>query len=287
MALYSAVPAPRLAYDIDGTKVVQVNISTGAITELTTTQKQTLNNEGTDTLSYAVNSYIAFLFPEQLTISAYTTIIQPQSATTLEIGAFEYSNNTTNGLDGTWTSKEATFTNNNTAVTNPTYRTSIHSLTGTINATAVRFRARSYVTTTTYTTFFNLINLFGTPVSSSSLDFWHPTNNAAVSASYFDFQDVAQGSNNVIQFRLKNSNGSLTANSVNISFSFLTEQTPTLASQYSLSLDGTTYSTSVTLASSISPGSISPIIYLKRNTSASAGLGLHAGRIHSVVGSWT
>lgn len=294
MGFFPGAIAPRVGYDIDGSKVFLITPSTATIAELNLSQRSALNDESSSVgVSFGGSTgtrYLFFELPETMDILAYTVIA---SANTGNIGwgfgQVQYSNDTTNGLDGTWTASE-NITGYNSSTPGILYR-SFKALSVPIKSKFIRFGIST--TSNAATVSVNTINIYAsistTPIDQRSfLEFWHPINDIPISGDYFDFEDVARNTTNTKTFRLKNFN-QLTANNVNLTISVLTDQNPSLLTQYALSLDNQTYQSSITLSQPISglQNNISPIIYLKRTTASNAVLGLNSGRISVTVGSWT
>lgn len=290
--LYPDVPAPRIAYDIDGTSCILYSRGDNLPFAMTTLQKTQFNDETNNNAYFTSNIGsglgVVFIFPTNMIVSGYVNDADVENRT---LASMSYSTNTTNGVDGTWT---LIANNTNTSATSyaPKYRTDIVVLGSPVTAKAIKFEYASDFT------FRDLlirgIHLYGSPATNTDLEFWHPTLDQALTGEHFDFGDVAQGSAATKSFRLKNFSTSA-AGDVVLSLSVLSEKSPTIASQHQFSLDQSTWTSSLTLpeTSNIAidsvtnaPNNFSPIIYFRRNLSASSALGLYAGRIVVDVGQW-
>jgi len=276
---YADVPARRMAYDRDGTAVVTIDASNN-ITELTTTQKQQLNDEATTNGLIGSSSSIqklAFVFPEARDIKAFFVCLASGTK-----GAAETSTNTTNGLDGTWSTITGQSTFSSSTVMNDDYRDSITDHADVTNIKGVRFNISSAACE------FNGVHLFGdyNSATGNRLTLWDPTLNQIIDKAHFDFDDVTRSSNATIQFRVKNSASTLQANSIGISFEALTDASPTLGSQLSFSTDNSSFSSTINIGN-LTAGSISAVLYVKRTTLSNGQLGLWAGRIIAKADSWT
>lgn len=293
--LYPDAPAPRLAYDIDGTVVGK--IVGGVITLATASNLSNIQDEsdiywgGTQ---FSTDQPIAaqgntaslfFIFP-YLTDVTGICIIQPGTGNLAGVNmTVETSVDTTTGQDGTWTNR-GTIQSPNVSV-NPNYRSSISAIAG---ATAVR-AIRITVTVATAKTFNpSCVHLYGKPAAASNrLEFWHPTLDQSLfqTPAYFDFGDVPRGSAAIVKsYRLKNRSTTLTATGITVSTSVLTEQSPTIASQVQHRYDGGAYGATASLAS-LGPQAVSQVFDAKLTPSATAALGLGAERFKAVAGAWS
>ena len=263
--VYADVPNHRIAYDADGS-ICWFYASSVATSVMSQAQVNILNNENDDYIDGSASDVRCFIFfPQPYDITGVHVNVDASSG-----WLAEYSLNTSNGVDGTWTSFGATA---NSGSASPVYRTSIQAVSLTA-VKAIRFgtwgpvwnRLRSF-------------HVYGTPNASSAkqLRLWHPTTDTALGGAYFDQGDILRSTTATQQFRLKNIS-SMTASSITLTTEALTDFSPTFNSQHQLSTDNSSFSNSISI-SNLSAGSISPILYMKRTTSASAVVGLYDGRI--------
>lgn len=275
---YANVPDTRMAWDIDGSTAVRY--TTGAITTMSSGDKTILNNESSDGFYIQPQEYFAIVFPEKRDISGI--FVNGMYASLM---AFEYSLNTTNGQDGTWSS--ISYSALNDSVTSPSYRTAI-SAQAISAARGIRFR-NTHGSNGQLLYSWHIYGKVSAGQTVHYLEYWHPTLDQRLDGAALDFGDVSRGSTETRQFRIKNASPTKTASNILLTETALTDTTPTsLSPQHLLSADGgSTYATSVTLLASpgyvsnlvLAPGQISPIVYIKRTTSASAQLGLYSLRI--------
>jgi hypothetical protein len=274
---YVDYPSYRMPYDRDGTQVYKIT-SSNVITAVSAANILIMNNENSD--SYAPGGYsnldkIAFIFPELRDLDGYF-IIGPstiQAATSAD---------TTNGVDGTWTNLGAS--TSPTVGVIPGFRTSINTSAAAAGIKAIRFAFTGYED-------INGLHLFGKITAGQNpnrLILWHPTLDQRAGAAYFDWGDVRRSAAATDRtFRVKNNSSTLTANGVSVSFDVLSDASPTLlAGQHSLSLDGTTFTNTVTIGA-LAPGAISGTVTVRRTMSATAALSLWALRVVSSATSWT
>jgi hypothetical protein len=269
-----------MALDRDGSTIAYINTS-NVITTLTAAQVAVLNNENAD--SYNINGSIVVIFPELRDLTGYFM----QSNDTTRRGAsggwtsIQVSSDTTNGLDGTWTTIATNVLIGQAPLTIPDYRTSI-TTTSQTGIKAIKGYAYSSSDITT-------IHLYGNITAGQNPDrlvLWHPTLDQPLNGAYFDWGDVPQGTSASRTFRVKNLSSTKTANNVQLSLSALSNSNPTMTSQHALSSDGTNFAATAS-AGTLAPGATSGTMTLRRTISNSAALSLWALRISAVAASWT
>lgn len=277
-----------MAYDRDGSIVATVD-SGGSIVQQAAGVLTALNNEsgGRDLLFPAAGpSRVVVLFPQlHDLIGFYAADDQNSGFGTIALTA-EVSTDTTTGNDGTWTGYRTQF-DARTAVSDipisPGYRSNIW-----VGAAAgVKALRLSSVNTNQPT--LSALHIYGDISAGSegdSLQLWDPAVDQRIAAAALDFGDVPRSNVSQKQFRVKNRSATKTANSVVVGLEALTDATPSLGSQYQFSLDGSTWASTVTVTS-IAPGAISPLVYVRRSTDAAAALSVWAARVTCVPGSWT
>lgn len=280
---YPDVPGYRMAIDRDGSTVVFIS-STNIITQLTPAQVTASVNEGTD--AYVLSSsggQLVVIFPELRDLVGYFMQNNDNTSRGASGGwnSIQVSTDTTNGLDGTWTTiaTNVLIGQNNTTV--PQYRTGI-TTTSQLGIKAIKGNINTGGNLTA-------LHLYGSIASGQNpnrLALWHPTLDQQITAAYFDWGDVKQGTSATTTFRVKNLSSTLTANSITLSLSALTDTSPTNVSQHTLSSDGITFSATAS-AGTLAPGTISGVMSLRRSLSNSAALSLWALRVTAVAGSWT
>lgn len=281
---YPDVPAPRIPYDLDGSVLFFHDVASGNITIQANSVAQALNREsgGAGAMSYNSGArYRGIIFPTPRTIEAY--FIQLVGNTyQWNYGALQASTNTTNGLDGTWTTIE---TNWGFRANISDYRNYIRSVSGATNIIALRYYASPGGGSVSNT--WGALHLYGTvtPVG-DYVRFWHPTLDQPLGGADLDFGDVRQGSSSTKTFRLKNISATMTAIDTVISDEAPTDFTPSVPPQYDYSLDGTTFAQAQTI-SSIAPGAITAPVTIRRITASNAALSTHVLRVRADPTSWT
>ena len=270
---YPDVPGARIPYDVDGTIWYVYGTPPSVISNANVIN---LNDESSSALSSPQDGGTIFcIFPAPRDISHMCVITHASGVST------QYSSDTTNGIDGTWTAGPS-FPSAISPSTNPLYRTNITA----VNLTGIKSIKFTFNFGGAYTSRIQTIHMYGSwSAPGDVLRGWHPTLNQALIGADLDFGDAMQGTTATKTFRIKNISASLTANSVVVSDEVLTNMTPDIPAQYDYSLDGTNFSQTVTIPS-IGPGAISSVVTVRRTTAANAALGLHSIRIKAVAGSW-
>lgn len=283
---YADYPSYRMAYDRDGTQVFKIDAGNG-VTAASLATIQALNDEsgtGINTyLSVSSSGSLVFIFPELRDVDGFfqssSGSFQP-STCTVSVSA-----DTTNGVDGTWTTINSALPLNVPA--SPAYRTGIVS---TSSLAMKAFKIRCATGSSGQWTPVS-VHLFGKPSAGQNPDrliLWHPTLDQRVGAAYFDWGDVRQSSAATVRtFRVKNNSSTKTANGVSVAFDVLTDASPTLlAGQHALSLDGSSFSSTVTIGA-LAPGAISGTVTIRRTIASTAALSVWALRVVSTATSWT
>jgi hypothetical protein len=274
---YSAITSRRIPYDIDGTIVGHNSFNTfnNGITEwASSSQLSELNDENLVGLtgSWFSNNplykCVWVFFPEKREIELASIIC---SGVLYEI---QGSNNTTNGVDGTW--ETATY------ITNPlispsTYkwREHIQPISFSTSYKCVRMRLMIYDWNYIYS-----IHFYGRKASGeTSDDILFTDINGNELTALMDWGDRQEASEQIKSIKLKNASTTKTANGVNLQLNHADfGMSFSVAGTWTATLD----------ISSIPVGGLSEPIYIK-NTIGNPNqiLGAKAGRLITTVGSWT
>lgn len=276
---YPDSPSWRMAYDRDGTQVFKID-SSNVITQYASGTLVTLNDEGDGGIAVqSTNSSnsIVWIFPELRDLDGFLNIGGGGASMTVSVSA-----DTTNGLDGTWsTISTAGYT---TGAVKPQYRTAITSTT----VLAIKaFKIRG-VTGASNTWNLNAVHLYGEPVPGANpnrLELWHPTLDEKLTPAFFDWGDVPRSSSADRTFRVKNLSGSMTAGAVRVAMESLTDTTPSVPAQHTLSYAGGSFLAQVNIGD-LSPGAISGPLTLRRVTPSNAVLSLWSFRVFAESTAW-
>lgn len=281
--LYADVPGHRFAYDLDGTYVSMDPINGGAYTAI---DAGLLNDESTDGVAtfgfrQSGNRRIAFAFPELRDITGAYVYYTGNIGTT----RFDYSTNTTDGSDGTWTTGPS-IGGGWSGRLYPESRSSIFPISSINGIKGLRLYVTidgDYQSQTLYSV--HIYGLISPTQSLERLEWWDPTLNQQVNKAALDFGDVAQGVVSTKQVRLKNLSPTKTAGTVTISADNSAGGETLLATGMTFSADNTTYSNTITIAS-IAPSAISPIIYVRRTVGAAEPASIRFARIQAAPGTF-
>ncbi len=279
-----------MAYDADGTQIfTKARTVGGVVTHLNSSQVASLNGEvaqtslsiSSDTDITAGNAaHVVFFFPQRRDLVGVFVNGLLGNLSTGVTAAVDTSPDSTTGVDGTWTQVLSTFTPEATML--PVWRTAIRGVSAP-NISAVRIRFASSFQFSVVPGAIHLYGGFTTP-NFDRLAIWHPTLNQEL--THMDFQDQTRGTTQTLQFRVRNMSSSLTANSVTVSTSVLSETTPTVASQMTYSSDNTTYTTTLSVGS-LSPSTTSGVLYARNSLLTTAAISLWAGRIRATASSFS
>lgn len=272
---YPAIPDRRMAYDADGTVIAQAlqgNAVTNYLgsTALTNLQGIAYAGDGSALANSACSTW--WFFPEQRVISGMYVLGGGNSAITSVTG----SNDTTNGIDGTW--ETATMSGGYPSyVQADSWRAGIKSVSFT-GPKAVLQVISSHNSGATLT-IAHLYGHKGTGQTPDDLIFLDSDDGGAEFTADEDFGDRPLGTTVTRQFQVKNASATHTANTI----SLLCNDTDFAISTSSSGPWGTSIS-----ITSLAPGVSSATLYVK-NTTPNPGsvLGPRFTRITATVASWS
>ncbi len=283
---YTALPDRRIPYDNDGT-VVGYNwtgAANGIAAWLTTTDLQNLQDNSYGVLGNATISEVCYwwFFPEQREVTAFHIIWKRFNGTLSPTGGptWEGSNDTTNGVDGTW--ETASLPSGAPMWANVySWRADIKPISFTGGKRTVRVRANG-TTGNNDVQINGIAHLYGEKVAGQTPDdliyIDHDTTPGIEYTAPEDFGDQPLGTTVVRQFRLKNTSATKTANAINVQCN---------DSDFAISTDGVTWVVTISIAS-LGPGAQSATMYVRCTTPAPGNLlGPRFGRIVTTVASYT
>jgi hypothetical protein len=280
---YPDAPGPRIPYDRDGTQAHIFTPSNGTSALQSQAVLNDLNDEDAgSSIGYLSSSkYLVLIFPQLMDISHYAISWRAeQNGGLQQSGGVQYSTNTTNFIDGTWTS----ITNPPTTAEPVELRTKIT----TANLTGVR-AMRFLGTGAVWFSRPTVIHLYGKPsVINDRLEFWHPTLDQPLSQTpaYFDYGDVSRGTGAIQKdFRIKNLSTTLTASGITIGVEAFTDGSPTYVSQTQFSYNSGSFGATASLAA-LGPNSISQPFTVKLDTTMTSPLGVWSQRYYAQAGGW-
>jgi hypothetical protein len=278
-----------MAYDIDGSTLYFYDSNNGAITILSGTSVKALNDESDSTSlniggsSTSVPIYYGVLFPELRNINGYYIVWQNEGGNQPP-NQIQYSTNTNNGADGTWTNYGAAAYQGSTQ---PYYRSNIASMLVS-GVKAVRFNLGVPIP---FGWSYNLytFHLYGQQASGANPDSLRIYNAAGTAelSTVLDEGDIAQSAVATTGFTVANTSSTKTATTITVSCTALTDASPSLIPQFTLSSDGgSTYHSSITI-SSLAPGAVSSVLYVQDTVSSTAETSVWALRMIASAASFT
>lgn len=278
---FPLAPSRRMPYDTDGSLVTLTadNEATGLMSAANVTN---LNDEGGGNINLApINAnqlgWVGFLFPELREFDGM--FVAKESTGDGGFSIVETSVNTTNTIDGTWVQQTADIVDG--TIVTPAYRTVVSF--SVFGVRAVRLRKSSNAGTDD--DFIQAVHLYGEIAASETPDrlLWIDNDDDLEFSLPQDYGDVPRGSASLHTVYLHNNSASLAANSVQVTAEALVGAS---GGWYTFD-DGTGFSATKALASSISIAANSPDIIIKRIIPDDEVTGLHAARAFVSVGSWT
>ena len=289
VGLYPDAPGLRMAWDRDGSVAAALNLTTVTVIYVcNSAQRADLNSEhlgpenfGTygvqvDVLNGQTGA-MGILFPELRNLVARYADVYPIGANNQD---FQWSPNTTNLLDGTW--------NTLAFLDRTASRIDMRSPDAFVQAGVKGVRWTYFRGGGTGWCRYDTLHLYGDIAAGETpnrLRFWQTAVDAEVAPAHFDLGDIQQGTQQNIAFRIKNNSPTQTAQSVAVSAEALSDTTPSNVGQHTFSTDGVIYTPTINIGD-LAPGAISPILYMRRQTSPSATFGLWWTRFIASAASW-
>lgn len=281
LGTYQSPVGSRMAYDRDGTRAFTYEQSSGAtvFVERSAGEITELNDEdGTSVMTVANSSftdkYLSFMFTELRTITGAYVSGSGLSANT----SWEYSLDTSDGRNGTWTSITETVGAGSNYRTAAATWVPISSVKGLRHFTSSA-SSRSYTS----------VNLYGTPTAAAGvhrLAFWHPYLDIPLPGWYMDIEDLGVNTTKIRSFRLKNISTTLTANTISVTGDDLTTGISVYGQLTFTKASVGAYTSSISITS-LASGALSEVLSVKRITTGIQPLGLQAPRINTSITSFT
>jgi len=281
---YPDAPSWRMAHDRDGTQWLSIDVQ-NIVQQFTAGQIAALNDEHeTDPVTLAAGQLlrVVAIFPELRDVDGWFIGIDPLGAMAASV---ETSKDTTNGLDGTWTTL-ATDARPHSGAPKPGYRSAIR------GATALAVRAIRFTLTAggsqggRYRV--HTLHIYGEPAPGENLDrleLWHPTLDEKAGPTLFDWGNVPRGSSDDRPFRVKNLSATKTARQTRVAMEVATDAAPSVPGWHLLSYNGGTFLAQVNIGD-LAPGAISAPVVLRRVTPTNAALSLWTFRVFAESTDW-
>jgi len=280
---YPDVPGYRFAYDVDGTVVIRYPIGGGAPSQLTTGNLAQINRDQADPgvwTAYNPGDHMkmVWIFPEIRTVLGYffsvRQVYMPVGGRLLETSA-----NTTDGIDGNWTTVASPYQLNDceTYGVGPYYRSGLQSV-NYANVKAVRFGVHQHV---------SAFHLYGSIAPTESVNRLRVLDvGGSDIAAQLDFGNLQQTAISTKQFKIANNSASLSANNITVSMNTVSDASPTLIGQYQVSTDNISFANAVNIGT-LAPGAESSTLYVRMNPASNAQLGPWAARLIAHPTSWS
>ena len=268
---YTALPDMRMPYDNDGSVVGDMHPTGGVQAWLSGAEKIALN--GYDYASISGSGGAIMFFPEQREVTACYIRSHDYYGNKAPYTSFQGSNDTANGLDGTW--ETATMGGGYPAwVNNYSWREGIKPVSFTGGKRTIRYQGGS--------PYLEMAHIYGEKVAGQTPDdiiyIDHETSPGVGYQAPEDVGDRPLGTTVTRQFRIKNTSGTKTANTVNIQCN---------DSDFVISTDNATWVVTINIGS-LAAGAESSTMYVRNTTPNPGGLlGPRFARIITTVGSWT
>ena len=279
---YTALPDRRMPYDIDGTIVYQsINIASGMLDLASSGTKTEWNDydysiAGTWTVAAALQTW--WWFPETREVTAFYVFYFTGNtgASAQGVASVVASNDSTNGLDGTW--ETATLSGGSPAyVDNFNWRSGVKPISLTGPKRTIKIQSAG-----TGNQEVAIAHIYGekaagqTPEDLIFID--HDTTPGVEYAAPEDFGDMPLGTTATRQFRVKNTSATKTANTINIQCN---------DSDFVISTDNATWVVTINITS-LAAGAESSTMYVRCTTPAVGSfLGPRHARIVATVASYT
>ena len=273
----------RMAYDVDGTTVVNVEAS-NSIRALTPMQVRNLNSESeTTSFPRSFGDQLVFLFPEVRDLHGLFYSHGGSNLLASEAVRVEVSPDSTNGVDGTW-SVALPSTSQPDVRVKPAYRSPMS-----VSALAVKaVRLGFAIPGLSAARDLSAVHLYGAISPDQNphrLALWHPTRDERLPPAALDWGDVPRSSSADVKFRVKNLSPSRVANDGRISIEALTDSTPSLAALHTLAVGGGAF-TATAVVGDLGPGAISGQVTMRRVAPTNAELGLWTFRVTAQSTDW-
>ena len=278
--------APRIPYDRAelGAAVVAYNGGGGNLVELAAADVEKLVGENETTYmppSDAYAGWVALVLPPfDLAgfIGNRDSMLSDRTA--------QYSTDTINGADGTWTNIPNYVTPGSSA--NTVYRNDVTIPASVVeNVVGVRFGTTSTVSNRNV---YKMLHVYGYLKGDDRLELWHPTLDQRLDGDHFDLGNYARGGSAVdVDFRVKNLSGTKQANTVSLEQYVNTDtgEAPTVLSWHELSYDGGAFGAGPLSLGNLAAGAISAVCTLRRQPPSDAPLGFWTGHLFADADSWS
>lgn len=266
MGAFVAPIGYRVAYDTDGTSGYYFDSGVSTPSLYNNGDLISMNNESNNeaTAAWRVTRIHGLIFPELRDIDGYYLNLRYDGGG-ISVYNLQTSPDTTNGVDGTWTTRISNPAYNTNSGDNGYWRQRANAITPLTGIKGIRFFFY-----TEHTHSIRTWHLYGLPAAGQNPDrliFWKPSTSSNLMLDPADLDpgdagDVMRGQTYDKTFRIKNNSSTLTATNVTVSRELLTDNTPSVGAMYSMSYQGGAFAPTVVIPS-ILPGGLSDDITLR------------------------
>lgn len=226
-------------------------------------------------------SYLLMIFPELRELDGVYISVDGASAPSPSSSVLATSGDTTNGINGTWTTRDASYAIGNRDIDG--WRTDI------VTFAVSNIRAwRLYVQANDNqnTRLIQRVHVYGEIAAGETPDrlLWVDNDSGSEFSLPIDYGDIPRGSAEDREVVLRNNSSSLTAGSVQMTAEALYRSSDEWFTFAEAGIG--TYQATLPLSGSISASSDSPVITVRRITPDDEDLGLHAARAYASA-SWS
>lgn len=273
---YPAIISRRIPYDIDGTEVGynrSLDFYGGIVSWCSSAIKAQINLGG-----YKLARSAWFFFPEKMEIEAvYVSVVKDYIYDPRAVG-IQGSNDTTNGLDGTWEQAIIVGTWYEVDTSPEGFRTKIGSVSFSEPKRAIRINASTSPDGTQGA--LNIVHLYGRKaMEGTPNDILICDTNGNELTKLMDWGDRPEATEQMKSIKLKNASTTKTANGVNLQLNH---------ADFGMSFNVAGSWTATLDIANIPPNGLSEPIYIKNTVGLPPQtLGPKAGRLIVGVGSWT
>lgn len=280
---YPDAPSRRMAWDADGSVALWRRIAANGLlpsqwSELGTPTKENINDEnpatGQDTNpggGTASQFHFVVIFPELREFDGFfwQSLIANSTPSPSNL---QTSPDTNNGINGTWTTRDGSFTHGGTDL--DSYRSVTSFAIPTIRAVRYHWQTQD----NQGWRHIRSAHIYGeiSPGETPDRLLFIDEATGLEYTSPVDFGDIPRGSSEDFEFRLKNNSASLTIETIQYTASSLYESS---GSWYTFTLPGGSTYQATRQVASLAPATTTGVITGRRITPASEALQVHAGRI--------
>jgi hypothetical protein len=281
-------PGLRMLWDRDGSVLVRTSADFGTLQVVhNQAMRQSINSENPGTLYNETGTEQhrghAIIFPEVRDVHGFYPGIDASGSVNAAL-TFQWSANTTNGVDGSWTGVSGV---NRAGITKSAMRTAINSLSIT-GASGIRWvTTGGSLASAVHQRGMHVYGRATVATAPDRLRLWHPTLDQEIDGAHLDYGDVPQNTQINKTVRVKNPSSTLTAEDVVLSMEALTDTTPPNVAMYEFSLDGGDTWAASAVIGDLAPGAVTGQVLVRRSTPTGAVLSLWWTRVVLSAAVWS